>query len=90
MVQVHQAEELEQTIAGHLGLVSVAQAEQDFTVLQAEAAEAAEQVEVDHQAAEQVDHKQQITLVDRVWTEQAQVAVEIITLVETVQREVQA
>jgi hypothetical protein len=90
LVQVLQVEELAQTIAGHLGLVLAVQVDKVCTELQAAEAAEAELVAVDHQVAELEAHKQQITQVDKVWTEQAQVAVETITLVETVQKEVQA
>jgi hypothetical protein len=90
LVQVLQVEELAQTIAGHLGLVLAVQVEKDCTASQVAEAVAAEQVVEVHQVAELEAHKQQITQVDRVWTEQAQVAVETTTLVELATREVQA
>jgi hypothetical protein len=88
--QVHQVVELEQITAGHLGLVLAVQVDKVCTELQVAVAAEAAQVAVDHQVAELEAHRLWITQVGRVWTEQAQVVVETITLVETVQREVQA
>jgi hypothetical protein len=83
----HQEEDLDQTIAGLLGLELVALADWVLMELQAEAAEAAELVVEDLAVAELVDHKLQTTLAHLDVTEQDQAAEEIITLAATVQRE---
>ena len=58
--------------------------------LQAVAVAVAELVEEDHAAVAQEAHKQLITQVLQAWTEQVQAEAETTTLVETVQKEVQA
>jgi hypothetical protein len=78
-VQEHQVADMVQIIAGHLGLVVVAQEALELTVLQAAAEAAAEQVEVDQQAVALVVHRQLITGAEKVVTVQAQAAEEIIT-----------
>jgi hypothetical protein len=77
LAQEHQVAEQDQTTAGLHGLVLEEQAVTDNMDLQAEAAEAEEQAEADLAEVELEDHRQLITLVDSVETEQDQVAVEI-------------
>ena len=86
----HQAAELDQTTAGHHGLVSVAQAVTDnMDLLEAEA-EAAELEAEDLVVAELEAHKQSITLVEQEEMEQAQAEAETTINQESVKREVLA
>jgi hypothetical protein len=71
-------------------LVLAVQVVTDNMELQAEAAEAAERAEADLAEAELEAHKQSITQVVKVWTEQVQVAVETIINQELAVREVLA
>jgi hypothetical protein len=86
----HQVVELAHLITGLHGLVLAVAEETVRMELQAEA-EAEDQQEVEDLVAEaQGVPKQQTTQVEQAWTEQVQAAVEIITQVEMVKREVLA
>jgi hypothetical protein len=87
--------ELQAVVLAHLtaglhGLELVAVAEMVCMELQAVAVAVDQLVEEDLVEVAQEDHKQLITQVQQAWTEQAQVAEEITTQVETVKREVLA
>jgi hypothetical protein len=86
----HQVVELAHLITGLHGLVLAEAAETVCMELQAEAEAEDQQAEEDLLAEAQGVPKQQTTQVDQAWTEQVQAAVEIITQVETVKREVLA
>jgi hypothetical protein len=76
--QEHLVEHQDLIIAGLHGLALAVSADLVNMELQAEAAEAAEQVGEAHAVAEQVAHKQLITQVEKAETEQAQAAAETI------------
>jgi hypothetical protein len=86
----HLVEDQEHLITGLHGLVLVAQVETVHMELQEAAAEAQAQAVEDLVEAAQEAHKQQITVVDKAWTEQVQAAEEITTQVEMVKKEVLA